>query len=117
MQDHSSALVARRQIHCGYSADALAIQDDAVWADAVPDRQQEQSASGLEIRNSVPPKGWGTGSQCLIEADFRPKVPDQKFLFPSDPERRRAVSSQCCLPSSVGLWEFRKLCPMMLGPV
>lgn len=36
VEDHSSALKPRCQVHCGHCADTLPVQDDVLRADAVP---------------------------------------------------------------------------------
>lgn len=41
VQDDGGALVPGRQVHRGHRADALAVQDDVLGADAVPERNRD----------------------------------------------------------------------------
>lgn len=57
VQHHRSALVAGGQVHGGHCADALPIQDDAIWTDAVPGSGTGSAATATLPSHSPPSLG------------------------------------------------------------
>ena len=61
VQDHSGALEPRRQVDRGHRADALAVQDDVLGADAVPGNTRANTRAwvgGWPRREKKPGFGW-----------------------------------------------------------
>ena len=68
MKHHGSTLVPGRQVHGGDGPDALTVQDNVLWADAIPGYEHKiQRNIMMQVTGQIQQQRWRKYSDALLK--------------------------------------------------